>query len=135
MGIAAGLFLTRVQGGRRRGSTVQGRRCGGRRERQKSPERELEQSERINLPPCDAYTYRRGTIGEIDAFSGLQTLLSTVLAYRYWTAANHFPLLTHQETDRLLGLIRFVARDSARVANQISFFQKTRIAEEIGSCK
>jgi hypothetical protein len=63
MGIPLGFLLSRARSRPRRSSTVRcGGSSGGAWKRQQSPERELEQRERIVLPPRDTNTCRGGTV-------------------------------------------------------------------------
>ena len=63
---------------------------GGAWKRQQSPERGLEQCERVVLPPRDTISYRGATEGIIEAFCIDRWLLTTVQSYSCGTVASSF---------------------------------------------
>jgi len=91
MGVSLGFLLSVVRSGRR------GIRTGRRDvrseagKRQQSPERELEQRDRMALPPRDTNTYRGGTVEILEPFCGDHRLLTTVQPYSCRTVASSFP--------------------------------------------
>ena len=110
VGISLG-FLLRVTRTRRNWCGTVGHDGRGRAgDRQQSPERGLEQRERIALPPRDTITYRGGTVGILNTLWGDCPVLATVQLYSCRTADSSIPLIT-SDFD-LAGLGLFVADSS-----------------------
>jgi hypothetical protein len=85
--IPFGFLLSVIRFGRRWCSTVGSEGRGRAGERQQSPERELEQRERIALPPRDTNTYRGGTVEILGLFWGDRRLQATVQLYSCGTVS------------------------------------------------
>jgi len=108
--ISPGFLLSVTRSGRRWWGTVEHDRRGRAGDRQQSPERGLEQRERIALPPRDTITYRGGTVGILNTLWGDCPVLATVQLYSCRTADSSIPLIT-SDFD-LAGLGLFVADSS-----------------------
>ena len=110
MRISPSFLLSVTRSGRHWCGTVGHDGRGRARDRQQSPERGLEQRERIALPPRDTITYRGGTVGILNTLWGDCPVLATVQVYSCRTADNSIPLIT-SDFD-LAGLGLFVADSS-----------------------